>query len=277
MNRIVLVALLGTVGTTASTGLAEKVSPPKLDAATAGRAPVVVELFTSEGCSSCPPADVVLGRLQREQPVPGVEIIGLGEHVDYWNYLGWPDRFSAPIFSARQAQYHERAFPRGVVYTPQVVVDGIAEALGSNPLAVREAIVKAAQRTKLPMRVRASSAAGSVTVAVGIDGITEHRAAVVLVAVEDGLTTDVQRGENRGRTLAHDRVVRWIDTVARVDAGAGAEDIERSLPIGADWDIGRMRVVALLQDTASRAVLGAAEAPISALVAVGGSPSNAKE
>ena len=263
MNRIVLVALLGAIATAASSGPAEQVSPPPFELTVAGRAPVVVELFTSEGCSSCPPADAVLSRLEREQPMPGVEIIALGEHVDYWNYLGWQDRFSAPVFSTRQTQYHERAFPRGVVYTPQVVVDGVADALGSNPLAVREAIAKAAQRVKLPMRLQATSAAGSVTVAVGFDGATAHRASIVLVAVEDGLTTDVRRGENRGRALAHDRVVRWIDTVAQIDAGGAIQDIDRSLPIGADWDVGRMHVVALLQDTASLAILGAAETPIS--------------
>jgi len=262
MNRIVLVALLSAIATAASSGPAEQVSPPKLDPA-AGRAPVVVELFTSEGCSSCPPADAVLSRLEREQPVPGVKIIALGEHVDYWNYLGWRDRFSAPIFSTRQMRYHERAFPHGVVYTPQVVVDGVADALGSNPLAVREAVSKAAQRTKLPMRVRAANVAGSVTVAVSVDGVTERQAAIVLVAVEDGLITAVQRGENGGRTLSHDRVVRWIDTVADVRAGASTRDIERSLPIDADWNVGQMRVVALLQDTASLAILGAAETAIS--------------
>jgi len=263
MNRIVLVALLGALGAPALSGSAEKVAS-NLDPAAAGRVPVVVELFTSEGCSSCPPADAVLGRLEREQSVPGVKIIALGEHVDYWNYLGWPDRFSAPIFSKRQTQYHERVFPRGVVYTPQVVVDGVAEALGSDPSAVRAAILEAATHVKLPMRVHAASAAGNVTVTVGVDGVAERKAAIVLLLVEDGLTTDVQRGENRGRTLAHDRVARWIDTVAHVDAGSATRDVERSLAVGADWDVGRMRVVALLQDAASLAVLGAAESPISA-------------
>lgn len=243
----------------------EEVLPPNPGGAAADRVLVVVELFTSEGCSSCPPADAELRRLEREQPVPGVEIIGLGEHVDYWNYLGWHDRFSSPVFSTRQAQYHRQVFPHGVVYTPQIVVDGVTEALGSDPAAIREAVAKAASRPKLAMRLRATRAASSLTVGVGVDGVPQRQAAVVLIAVEDGLTTDVRRGENRGRTLSHDAVVRYIETVAQVDAGQPIPDLERSVPLGADWDVGRVRVVALLQDTASLAILGAAEVPIAAL------------
>jgi hypothetical protein len=265
MNRIVLAAVLGVVGTTASSGPAEELPSPALDTATSSPGPVVVELFTSEGCSSCPPADAILSKLEREQSVPGVTIIALGEHVDYWNYLGWPDRFSSGAFSARQERYQRRVFPRGVVYTPQIVVDGVAEAVGSDAGAVRRAIAKAAQRPKLAMHLRAARSSDDLRVAVDIDGVTERPAALVLIAVEDGLTTDVRRGENRGRTLSHDAVVRSIETVAEIGAHEPARAIEHSVPIGADWDPSRVRVVALLQDTASLAILGAAEVPVAAL------------
>ena len=94
---------------------------------------VVVELFTSEGCSSCPPADAVLSDLVRNQPLAGVEVIGLSEHVDYWNRLGWADPFANTEFSSRQAAYDERVFRADRLYTPQIVVDGQHEAIGLQP------------------------------------------------------------------------------------------------------------------------------------------------
>src|SRR5438876_2184815 len=109
--------------------------------------PIIVELFTSEGCSSCPPADEVLARLERTQPVPGAEIIPLSEHVDYWNYIGWADPFSAAAFSARQGEY-ARTFGLDGAYTPQMVIDGQTEFIGSNLSQARSAIAKAAQASK---------------------------------------------------------------------------------------------------------------------------------
>ena len=112
-----------------------------------GRTPVVVELFTSEGCSSCPPADELLAKLDKTQLIAGVEIIPLEFHVDYWNELGWTDPFSSSLFSERQNSY-ARAFGNGRIYTPQMVVDGGAEFVGSNSGRAYEAIRRAARRTK---------------------------------------------------------------------------------------------------------------------------------
>src|SRR3954463_5560674 len=111
------------------------------------RVPVVVELFTSEGCSSCPPADALLARLDETQPVEGAEVIALAQHVDYWNQLGWSDPFSSHELSERQGEY-ARAFGRDGVYTPQMVVDGRAEFPGGNSGRAFDAIAEAAREQK---------------------------------------------------------------------------------------------------------------------------------
>jgi hypothetical protein len=111
--------------------------------ADAARTIVVAELFTSEGCSSCPRADEVLSQLVLRQPVRGVEVLGLGEHVDYWDRLGWRDRFSSALFSDRQSSYDARVFHTSQVYTPQIVVDGRLERVGSDVAAVQRAIAQA--------------------------------------------------------------------------------------------------------------------------------------
>src|SRR5258708_30693112 len=104
--------------------------------------PVIVELFTSEGCSDCPPADVLLEKLIATQPIGGAEIIGLGQHVDYWDRLGWKDRFSSSALTNRQQLYQTR-FGTESIYTPQMVVDGRTEFVGSDASAARKAIEKA--------------------------------------------------------------------------------------------------------------------------------------
>src|SRR6266849_8847091 len=116
---------------------------------------VVAELFTSEGCSSCPPADAVLSQLAHRQPVAGVEVLALGEHVDYWDRLGWRDPFSSAAFSARQSNYDARVFHANQVYTPQLVIDGWLERVGSNARAVQGAIERSAMSPKAAVSVTA--------------------------------------------------------------------------------------------------------------------------
>src|SRR5208337_4581931 len=125
-------------------------------AMTAQRQPVLVELFTSEGCSSCPPADALLEKLDREQPIAGAQIIVLSEHVDYWNHLGWTDPFSSAAFSARQETYARR-FGLDGPYTPEMVVDGNAECNGSDARKAEAAIRRAIEAPKVGIRMRAAA------------------------------------------------------------------------------------------------------------------------
>lgn len=116
-----------------------------------GRIPVLLELFTSEGCSSCPPADRLLATLDERQPEARAELIVLSEHVDYFNYLGWKDPFSAEVFSERQESFSGKPHFDGV-YTPQLVVDGRFGFVGSDDAAASAAIRKAVQEPKIPLK-----------------------------------------------------------------------------------------------------------------------------
>jgi hypothetical protein len=228
--------------------------------AESARAPVLVELFISEGCSSCPPADALLEQLDRQQAVPEAQVIVLSEHVDYWNHLGWADPWSSRAFSNRQELY-ARLFGTSGPYTPQMVVDGAAEFVGSDGRAAIAAIRAAAKRPKLPMRVTATDGK---TVRVEVDAVPDgkNRKGVVWLAfAEDGGTSNVLRGENRGRTLHHVAIARELRQVASFAERAGYAG-ELPLPAGAAAD-GR-RVVAFVQDADTGKVWGAARMSIPA-------------
>src|SRR5262245_9190385 len=128
-------------------------SPPALEPGAGDRSPVIVELFTSEACSSCPPANTVLAQLQQTQPVADAELIALSEHVDYWNYIGWTDPFSSSTFSARQETYAQAFGQQDRVYTPQMIVDGQTEFNGSAMNKARETIANAARSPKADVRI----------------------------------------------------------------------------------------------------------------------------
>ena len=226
-RAVVFVAVLGTGAVVAllATGYGRLEGRPQSDIALPSPTDrvVVAELFTSEGCSSCPPADALLMRLAHEQFVPGVRVLALGEHVDYWDRLGWRDPFSSPGFSNRQSEYEARVFHSGSVYTPQLVIDGRFQEVGSDVNAVRRAIARAAQDAKAEVVVTAQpDDAGHVRVQVQVStppgAVIGERADVIVALTEDQLTSDVQRGENRGRLLKHGAVVRSLTALGSLTA-----------------------------------------------------------
>ncbi|HME10356.1 MAG TPA: DUF1223 domain-containing protein [Bryobacteraceae bacterium] len=222
------------------------------------RVPVLVELFTSEGCSSCPPADRLLEALDQKQPVAGAELIVLSEHVDYWDRLGWKDPFSSSKYTARQQDYAERLKGDGGVYTPQMVVDGRFGFVGSDGSAAGTAIQKAMQEQKIPIQISNVERDGN-QVTARIDVPAGGRAQGVLyVAIADNRAeSQVARGENAGHTLAHVAVTRVLSEVGVVDTGAASmKQISLKLPAGTPAS--GSRLVAFIQDARSGHILAAA-------------------
>ena len=229
--------------------------------------PVIVELFTSEGCSSCPPADQLLSRLDKEQSIPGANIIVLSQHVDYWNQLGWRDPYSSAQFSARQSSYAE-AFGRDGVYTPQMVVDGRLEFVGSDTTKAREAITEAASSPKARVQIEITPntetrESGTVQFTVRVEdipAITAGDTAEVLLAItESDLSSSVARGENAGRNLRHTAVVRQLATIGSISKTKDEASFTGTPVVNIlnKWRRDKLRAVVIVQERVSRHVLGA--------------------
>jgi hypothetical protein len=229
-----------------------------------GSAPrvVVVELFTSEGCSSCPPADALLKELSEQQKMEDVQIVALEEHVDYWNHLGWRDPYSAAEFSERQNDY-SHVFGTDGVYTPQMIVDGQHEIVGSRSLAAREAIQKAASQPKAEIELLPSGNATSGKLAFevqikSLNGISPRGAAELWLAVtEKGLQKDVKAGENSGETLKHAAVVRSLRKIDTIRELAGYSR-QFQAAIEPSWKKENLAVVVFLAEKSSHKIVGAA-------------------
>ena len=239
-------------------------------AADPGAHPVIVELFTSEGCSDCPPADRLLAHLQRTQPVAGADVIALEEHVDYWNSQGWVDPFSSVQFTERQTDYVHSFRLNSGPYTPQMVVEGGAQFVGSNERAALAAIAKAAENPEMPVTIEqipdSNSDAGKLQLHVQVgpaaSGQAGRRADVVLAITEDDLSSNVSAGENAGAHLEHYGVVRELRSIGRLDAN-GSFATDTKVNVSHHWKRDNLRVVVFVQDHSSLAVLGAAAVHVS--------------
>lgn len=218
------------------------------------RVPVVVELFTSEGCSSCPPADALLRSLSRM--MPDVQIIPLSEHVDYWNHLGWKDPFSSELFSARQQDYG-RIFRLESVYTPQMVVNGGAQFNGSDRSRAVQEIARAALASHATVELARISPE---MVRLKVDNLPqETKTADMFLAITDSLLeTDVRDGENAGRRLSHTGVVRSLTSVGHVDAKKNPSyRADAKINLHPEWHTQNVQLVLFVQDRATRRILGA--------------------
>ena len=238
-------------------------------AASDSRVPVLVELFTSEGCSSCPPADALLAKLEHSQPVSGARVIALSEHVDYWNNLGWVDPFSSPQFRARQNDY-AHAFGVDNVYTPQMVVNGRAEFVGDDFKRASSEIERAANQPSATVQlqpVRNPKDRELVDLIVSVVNLPPIRVTgkkdaapiqVFLAVTEDNLTSDVQHGENSGRRLRHVAVVRSFGLIGNLDPREKPElSVRSTLKFPSNWKRQDLHAVVFLQERATQRIVGA--------------------
>ena len=213
----------------------------------------VVELFTSEGCSSCPPADRVLSALASRATAESLPVYTLSFHVDYWNHLGWRDRFSRSVYSERQRGYAS-INPDGGTYTPQAVINGASECVGSNATQIDSyvaAALKHQARTHIELAARRTQS--GIQVSYRVSGERAGRV-LNLALLEPRAESAVQSGENAGERLTHVNVVRAFASRALGSQSAGNWSFEAST----DFDARRVGVVAYAEDATQRDVSGAA-------------------
>ena len=257
---LVAIVTLAIFGLSAFINL-QSVKKPGLDNIAGGFA--VVELFTSEGCSSCPPADELVSRVEKESH--GKPVYILAYHVDYWNRLGWKDQFSSPEFSARQSQYSKYLHLDGV-YTPQIVVNGKTEFVGSEEGKLRNAINTNLQKANDRLSVTTTVVDGSnFKLKYNITG-SDNNDALMVAVIEKNATSKVESGENGGRTLSHVQIVRKLQKFT-VNGSTG----EVSVALPHSFDARNGEVIAFLQNTASGIITGAAKAGLT----VGSNPNAA--
>jgi len=212
--------------------------------------PVLAELFTSEGCNSCPPADDLLGMWLQEQPIKGVYVIPLSEHVTYWDHQGWKDPFGSTQFTNRQQQYGQR-FNLDSIYTPQLIIDGAHEFVGSERKLIERAMSDAAKAPKPPLHVEITNGNGVLNVAASGAGANEKDGELWFALTEDHLVVDVKRGENANRTLKHSGVVRILQSAGNTDVSSK----KMTFKLSPDWHRDNLRVVAFVQSRKDRRIL----------------------
>ena len=244
---VLLLTLLLIVGITIA---------PVSSAPSATPTPILVELFTSEGCSDCPLADAFLRTLDNTQPVPGAQLIVLEEHVDYWDDLGWRDPFSSHAFTLRQEDYVGR-MRLASAYTPQMVVDGAYQFVGSNRRSAGKAFEDARSTAKATIRISSLNIEnGKLLAHVETDALPSKADVCLALAIEHA-ESQVLRGENGGHHLEHVAIVKDMEKIGKADKGqAFSRDISLSLKLDQPG-----RLIVFLQEPNQGRILGAAVQP----------------
>jgi hypothetical protein len=235
-------------------------------AADAPQTTILAELFTSEGCSSCPPADKFLATLD-SQPIKGVDVVVMSEHVDYWNHDGWKDPYSSHQFTERQETYTNRFnLPNGS-YTPQMVLDGVEQFTGSDTDQAGKSFTKIVQDPKIPLHLSNISIDASHTLHAHVesgplDPSFKVKEADLLIAVAmNRAQSQVTAGENKDRKLDHVAVVRSLNQAAQLRQG---QSINQDIQVKVDpkLDPSNLRLIAFLQESHQGRVVAAAESPV---------------
>lgn len=221
----------------------------------------IVELFTSEGCSSCPPADALLRQINLKQTNAGQLIVGISEHVTYWNNLGWRDPYSLPVFTERQSVYASRLSAEGS-YTPQMVLNGRDQFVGSNGGALQRALLDDSRRSHLDLSILSSNRTPSgVDVKFSLKQPVAKPLDIIAVLTDDADRSNVLQGENGGRLLQHVSVARSLTRVATVKDDS-EQSVRLPLPDGlqAGGNSGH-HLILFAQEPHQGAILGAATIP----------------
>ena len=226
---------------------------------------VLVELFTSQSCSSCPTADRTLARLFYEQPLKNVKIIALGQHVDYWNYLSWRDTFSSPLFSKRQKEY-ARYFGTRQIYTPQMIVDGTYEFPGHRYGKALELIRYAAERAEeLKIRSCSLKLKGKGQLSIFVQAKAHKRLekfSLYFALAQKRLSTKIRNGENAGKNLHYSSVVRYLKRISRFEASALESQelrFHHKFSPKARWNRKRLMYLSFAQSRINGRILGSRE------------------
>jgi hypothetical protein len=237
------------------------------DAKPAGM-PVVLELFTSEGCSSCPPADELLAKLEAQQPIPNVQVIALEEHVDYWDNQGWVDPFSGVAWTERQQDYAATLGNRNP-YTPQLVINGHTQLPGGRATQAVQAIAAAAPEAMTKVTVTPGSFdQHGLRLNIAVERLAQNARSgdspqVWLAITEAGLHSSVSRGENAGRELRHASIVRELRKIGTAEQGKDVSfSSDEHVSLDSKWNRENLRAVVFVQEKNSRQIIGAGEVRI---------------